>query len=83
MLHNNNKTTIFTTNKKDMTDLEKMIENHKLLKEEVFEQLNELSKLDLSKFGEKEKQEIELSIYELELELSLRNAMLSDLRSLL
>lgn len=66
-----------------MTKLEKLIAEHKLAKEETWEQLNELSKIDTTKFSEKEKKDIEVSVQELQQELSLRNCFLSDLNDLL
>lgn len=66
-----------------MNKLEKLIAEHKLAKEETWEQLNELSKIDTSKFSEKEKKDIEVSVLELQQELSLRNCFLSDLQDLL
>ena len=61
----------------------KLIGEHKMLLSETQEQLSELNKIDISKFGKKEKLEIEESITELELERSLRQCFLSDLESVL
>ena len=66
-----------------MESIHKLITNHKTLALEVWEQLEELNRLDLSKFSDKEKKELELSIMELELESSLRNSWISELESLL
>lgn len=61
----------------------KLLEEHKLLAQENFTQLELISQLDTSKFGEKEKQEITMSITELEFEYSLRKSWISELESLL
>ena len=66
-----------------MNKLEKIIAEHKLAKEETLEQLNELSKIDTTKFSDKEKKDIEVSVQELQQELSLRLCFLSDLNDLL
>jgi len=66
-----------------MNKLEKLIAEHKLAKEETWEQLNELSKIDTTKFSDKEKKDIEVSVLELQQELSLRNCFISDLQDLL
>lgn len=66
-----------------MNRLEKLIAEHKLAKEETWEQLNELSKIDTTKFSDKEKKDIEVSVLELQQELSLRNCFISDLNDLL
>lgn len=66
-----------------MESIHKLITNHKTLALEVWEQLEELNRLDLSKFSDKERKELELSIMELELESSLRNSWISELESLL
>lgn len=66
-----------------MENIYKLITNHKTLALEVWEQLEELNRLDLSKFSDKERKELELSIMELELESSLRNSWISELESLL
>ncbi len=60
-----------------------MLENHRLLCGEVFHQLNELNKLDKSKFSEKEKSELEISILDLENEYSYRKSFISELETLL
>lgn len=66
-----------------MNKLEKLIAEHKLAKEETWEQLNELSKIDTTKFSDKEKKDIEVSVLELQQELSLRGCFISDLQNLL
>lgn len=66
-----------------MENVNKLIVNHKMLAQEVWEQLEELTKLDSDKFSEKERKELELSIMELQLESSLRNSWISELESLL
>lgn len=60
-----------------------LIENHRLICKEVYNELNDLDKIDKTKFSETDKKDIELSIEALKSELSLRNAFLSDLESLL
>jgi hypothetical protein len=81
-LHSNNKTPIFTQRKNKMT-VEKLIEEHKLAKLETWEQLNELKQFDTSKFSEKEKEEITLSLMEIQMEYSMRCLFVSELESLL
>lgn len=81
-MHSNDKTPIFTETKNKMT-VEKLIEEHKLAKLETWEQLNELKQFDTSKFSAKEKEEIILSLMELQMEYSMRCLFLSELESLL
>jgi hypothetical protein len=63
--------------------LQELIKNHKLICEEVSYELNELSQMDRSKFSKIEWKDIELSIDSLQSELSLRNAFVSELQTLL
>lgn len=63
--------------------LEQLIETHKLIKQEVWEELNELNKLDLDKFSAKEKKELQQSINDLSNEYQQRLDFLSDLETLL
>lgn len=63
--------------------VERLLEEHKLAKLETWEQLNELKQFDTSKFSAKEKEEITLSLMELQLEYSLRLVFVSELESLL
>jgi hypothetical protein len=66
-----------------MENIYKLIANHKMLALEVWEQLEELNKLDLTKFSEKEKTELLISISELETEYSMRRSFQDELESLL
>ena len=66
-----------------MESIHKLITNHKTLALEVWEQLEELNRLDLTKFSDKERKELELSIMELQLEYSMRKSFLDELESLL
>lgn len=63
--------------------IQKLIDNHRILAEEVWDQLNELNKLGLDKFSEKERSELQLSISELQTEYSMRKSFLDELESLL
>jgi len=63
--------------------LQKLISTHRLICGEVFHELNELSKIDISKFNKIDKEDIEKSIENLSEELSLRKAFLSDLETLI
>lgn len=66
-----------------MSTLIKLIENHRLLAGEVFHELNELNQIDTSKFTSSEQKDIERSIQDLDSELHLRRAFISDLETLL
>lgn len=63
--------------------LQKLIAEHRLSASDCFHQLNELSQLDLSKFGEKEIKDIKDSITELEVEMSMRKLFIAELETLL
>lgn len=63
--------------------IEKLLAEHRLSAEETSFQLNELTQLDLSKFTDKEKKDLQDSIMELEIELSLRRLFCSELENLL
>lgn len=63
--------------------LNELIQTHRLLCSEVFHELNEISKINTSKFSKTDKADIETSIQNLSEELSLRKAFLNDLESLL
>lgn len=66
-----------------MKNLKSLIKQHRESLQETWEQLNEINKIDTSKFSAKGKKEIEISILELELERSLRLVFCSELESLL
>jgi hypothetical protein len=63
--------------------IEELITQHKLAKDECFEQLQELSKLSDTKVTKIEKEMLKASIFFLEQELSLRKSIISDLESIL
>lgn len=65
-----------------MSKTEKLLEEHLLLANETWYQLNEVSKLNTEKFSKKEKIDIENSITELELEYSMRKLFIADLENL-
>jgi hypothetical protein len=63
--------------------IQELITQHKLSKQECFEQLQELSKLSHTKITKIEKEMLKASIFFLEQELSLRKSVISDLESVL
>jgi len=63
--------------------IENLIAEQKLYKLEVFEQANELLKINKEKLSEEEKRLLEDSILVLENEISIRNSIISDLEKLL
>jgi len=63
--------------------LQKLISEHRLSASECFHQLNELTQLDLNKFGGKEIEDIKNSIMELEIEMSMRKLFIAELETLL
>jgi hypothetical protein len=64
-------------------EIENLIAQHRLLKQEVFEELSELSKINDSKISEEEKEALRTSLFCLSNELSVRNSLISDLENLL
>lgn len=66
-----------------MEKLNKLIQEHKLSREECSIQLNELTEIDKTKFSKKEIKDIEDSILELEVEKSMRSLFISELQTLL
>lgn len=63
--------------------LQELLDNHRQISTEVWHELNELNKIDTSKFSDVDVKDIKLSVEMLESELSLRKAFLSDLETLL
>ena len=64
--------------------VKKLIQNHKSICLEVWEELNELNKLlQLDKFSEKETADLQQSINDLTSEYSLRLAFVNELETLL
>lgn len=63
--------------------LQELIDNHRLISTEVWHELNELNKIDTSKFSDVDVKDIKQSIYDLENEYRYRKDFLSDLESLL
>jgi len=63
--------------------IEYLLVQEKLSKEEAQFELNELDKLDTSKFDLFEAQKLEEKIQMLQLEVTLRNGFISDLENLL
>lgn len=63
--------------------LNTILVNHRQIASEVWHEINELSKIDTSKFTKLEQNDIKLSIEFLESELSLRKAFISELETLL
>lgn len=68
---------------KMMNKLEKLLAEHRLSASDCFHQLNELTGIDKSKFSAKEVKDIDDSINELEIELSMRRLFISELETLL
>jgi len=65
------------------SNIEYLLAQEKTSKEEAQFELNELDKLDTSKFDAFEAQKLEEKIQMLQLEVTLRNGFISDLENLL
>lgn len=63
--------------------LQALLDNHRLISSEIWHELNELSKIDTSKFSDVDARDIEQSIYDLENELVLRKSFVNELETLL
>lgn len=64
-------------------EIKKLLSEHKVFLAETKIELEQLKKYDVTSLSSSEKQQIEYSIIELELEVSLREAFCSDLNNII
>jgi len=63
--------------------LQELLDNHRQISTEVWHELNELNKIDTSKFSDVDVKDIKQSIYDLENELVMRKSFIAELETLL
>jgi predicted XRE-type DNA-binding protein len=64
-------------------EIENLIAQHKLLRQEVFEELSELSKINDSKISKEEKEALNTTIAIRDMEYHLRGSFISELEILI